>query len=146
MSNNAGTLLWNRKQIINLPPGNTVIDTGLQQQSLALGNSSVNEPPLGIPGAAPVPDGALPASRVQVIPLSPIGAWTGVGVGEPYFDTTSGTVKVPFKNFGANVPLLNVLFWDPHTSVGPGLANIYAAATGTTGATGATGFTGQTIG
>jgi hypothetical protein len=132
-------------EIINLPAGNSIVDTGLQQPGQALGNSSTSEPPLGIPGTSPPLDGTTPASRVMVIPMPPTWPAT-LDIGEPYFDTTSGTVKVPFKNFGAAIPRLNVLFWDPHSLVGPGLASTYAAATGTTGATGATGFTGQTFG
>jgi hypothetical protein len=132
MSNNAGTLLWNRRHITLVQGGGAanLIDTLLVQPQQAFGASSVNEPPLGVSAAAPPPDGTTPASRVQVIPLSPLSAWSSITHGEPYFDTTSGTVKVQFHNNGETVIAINVLFWDPHTVAGPGQAQTYNSGQG----------------
>jgi hypothetical protein len=127
MSNKAGQLLWNRARI-TLTDAVTVIDTELQQQNKAFNNSSANEPPLGIEIAPPGPaDGATPASRVQVIPLAPTPDWDDVTHGEPFVDPATNTVKVSFNNLTSPlVPVtINVLFWDPHTIVGPGLADTY---------------------
>ena len=126
MSTKAGTLLWNRKRI-TLAPGDTTIDTGLTQLSKIFTSMSPGEPPLGVTTSPPgPPDGALPASRVQVIPQAPLAAWNGVTHGEPFVDPATGTVKVLFTNGGATAAI-NVLFWDPHTIVGPGQADTYNA-------------------
>lgn len=112
---------------ITLDPGDTTVDTLITQPSRAFDNSSSGEPPLGIAGTMPPADGATPASRVMVIPEPPTAGWTGVTHGEPYFDTASGTVKVQLRNAGGSIASLNVLFWDPHTSIGPGQADTYQA-------------------
>lgn len=126
MSTNAGTLLWRRMRIPTLPPGSTDIDTGLKQVNKSFGSSSVNEPPLGVSGLAAPPDGTPPASRIQVIPLAPTGLWASISHSEPYFNPTTGTVHVTFNNSNEGaIPDLNVLFWDPHTAVGPGQADTY---------------------
>jgi hypothetical protein len=127
MSINQGQLLWNRKHIVLAAGGGAanLIDTLLQEPQQAFQNSSVNEPPLGVMAAAPPADGTPPASRIMVIPLSPLPAWTTVTHGEPYFDTTSNTVKVQFTNSGETGITINVLFWDPSTMIGPGLAQTY---------------------
>lgn len=129
MSTNAGNLLWNRKRIA-LGNGVTSIDTGLRQTNLSFGASSDNEPVLAIAGASAPGAGALPASRVQVIPLAGVAggaSWDGIGVsGEPYLKPATGTVWVDFIGTDLEGTVhLNVLFWDPHTSVGPGQADTY---------------------
>jgi len=128
----AGVLLWNRQRI-TLPNGFTTINTGLTQVSKAFGNMSLNEPPLGVSIAPPgPPDGTLPASRVHVIPEAPLAAWAAITHGEPFVDPATGTVKVTFNNATAGSPPpsveINVLFWDPHSMVGPGEADTYNAA------------------
>ena len=129
MSTNAGTLLWNRRRITLLPgeTGITDVDTGLRQPQLAFGNSSIDEPPLGISGTAPPVPGTTPASRVEVIPQAPLSPWLSITHSEPWFNTVTGTVFVTFK-ITSEIPLeINVLFWDPHTAVGPGQADTYNA-------------------
>jgi hypothetical protein len=124
MSTANGTLLWNR-QHLTLSAGLNDVDTGLIQQSQAFGASSANEPPLGIAGTTAPAPGSLPASRVQVIPLPPTPAWTNVTISEPWVSTVTGTVHVTFTS-SSEVPIeVNVLFWDPHTSIGPGQADPY---------------------
>jgi hypothetical protein len=129
MSKTSGQLLWRRMQI-TLPPFSSEIDTGLCQRNLAFDTSSNNEPTLG---AVPIPPDRADGSRVQVIPLSPISAWTGVRHTEPFLSPTTGTVHVQFVNFtggGGGDPTpqpvtINVLFWDPATAMGPGAATSY---------------------
>lgn len=127
MSNNAGNLLWNR-QSITLATGPALdVDTGLTQVQQDFSQSSVNEPFLGIPGTADPGPGALPASRVQVIPLAPLSGWQFVTHSEPYFNTNTGTVHVAFTFAGEGATTLNALFWDPDTKIGPGQAVPYNA-------------------
>jgi hypothetical protein len=124
MSTKAGALLWNRQRI-TLPAGLTTIDTGLRQVNKAFNNMSLDEPPLGVSVAPPGPaDGTLPASRIMVVPMSPISTWANITHGEPFVDPATGTVKVTFNNSGASTTV-NVLFWDPHSIPGPGQANTY---------------------
>lgn len=128
MSNKAGTLLWNRQRITL--PGNgaaTDVDTGIQQPGLAFGNSSAAEPPMGAISNVSPPDGTLPSSRIQVIPMAPTDNWSAVTHGEPWFDTTTGTIHVRFVNNGETGITINALFWNPHTLVGPGQADTYNA-------------------
>lgn len=116
MSTNAGQLLWNR-MMIALAGGETVdIDTGLKQANRSFRSSSENEPGLG--------DG-FTVSRVQVIPMMPISGWLDISHGEPYLDSTTGTVHVSFTNRGGESVSFNALFWDPHTSIGPGEVDLY---------------------
>jgi hypothetical protein len=134
MSTKAGQLLWNRKRII-LDAPEVIIDTGLTQVNQAFDSSSTGEPNLGIVIAPPGPaDGAGPASRIQVIPLCAIStpssafSWEDVTHGEPFVDPATGTVKVAFQNRSEDsfvIKTLNVLFWDPHTAIGPGQADTY---------------------
>jgi len=121
MSKTSGQLLWNRMQI-TLPVGTTEVDTGLCQLNLAFDNSSNNEPTLG---AAAIPADPADGSRVQVMPLSPIPAWVSVGHTEPFLSPVTKTVHVFFINSGRTSATVNVLFWDPATSVGPGEAASY---------------------
>ena len=115
MSEKAGALLWNRRRVAI--GSSTTVNTGLTQVNKAFGNSSINEPVLG--------DGVVP-SRVQVIPMAPLDAWTGVTHEEPFLDT-DGLVKVVFHVANEGSATINVLFWDPHTSIGPGQADTYEA-------------------
>jgi hypothetical protein len=127
MSTKAGALLWHRRRL-TLSAGLTTVDTGLTQLNKSFANDSIGEPPLGVAIAPPgPPDGTTPASRVHVIPMSPIPAWTSVTHGEPFVDPATGTVKVTFNNTvsPAGPVTINVLFWDPHTIVGPGQADTY---------------------
>lgn len=125
MSTKAGALLWNRKRI-TVQPGPQIIDTGLQQVNRSFGSSSDGEPPLGVVSALPPPAGIEPASRVQVIPLSPISQWQNLSHGEPYVDEATGRVFVEFVSDEDESEIeINVLFWDPHTLVGPGQADTY---------------------
>ena len=118
MSTKAGTLLWNRQRI-NLPVGTTDIDTGLRQVGKAFGNMSLGEPGLGDPAVGD-------ASRIQVVPMSPIPLWTDITHAEPSLDATTQTVHVVFNNASlSTVTGLNVLFWDPHSLIGPGAAETY---------------------
>lgn len=94
----AGQRLWNRQQI-NVPVGSTDVPHGLMQQNLAI-------------------DPALAAS-IMVIPLPPTSNWDNITTGEP---TAS---IVPFSNSGGGNVDLNVLFWLPHTMMGPGDAATY---------------------
>jgi hypothetical protein len=128
MSTKAGNLLWNRRRV-SVGPGATNIDTGLRQANMSFDASSDGEPPLGISGVAPPAGGSLPASRVQVIPLAPIGEWTSAAIShsEPWFNTATGTVFVTFVSGNEGQADINVLFWDPHTLMGPGDADTYNA-------------------
>lgn len=123
MSKIDGQLLFNRKQVTILlgSPDANDIETGLCQSSLAF---APGDPTLG---TDPAPADPAAGSRVQVIPLAPLSAWANVTHTEPRLDPDTGTVKVKF-NLGGNVAsvVLNVLFWDPSTAVGPGLAHTYA--------------------
>jgi hypothetical protein len=93
--------------------GTRDVDTGLTQV-----NQALSDPPLG--------DGIV-ASRVQVIPLAPVDGWLGLTHGQPYLDPITNTVHVVFA-IGGQRPdtTINVLFWDPHTIIGPGEADPYA--------------------
>lgn len=133
MGTKAGTLLWNR-QHITLQPGFTSFDTELTQLNKGFADMSPGEPPLGVEIAPPgPPDGTLPPSRVHVVPMSPISAWLAVTHGEPFVNPATNTVWVTFNNAtlsGGEIPVpvpvtVNVLFWDPHSIVGPGQAETY---------------------
>jgi hypothetical protein len=125
MGTKAGTLLWNRQRL-TLDAGLTSIDTRLQQVNKSFADMSPNEPPLGVTIAPPgPPDGTPPASRIQVIPMSPIPLWTDITHGEPFVNPATGTVWVTFNNGGKTPVEINVLFWDPHSAIGPGQASTY---------------------
>jgi hypothetical protein len=138
MSTKAGQLLWNRRHIhlesIEGAPVELDVDTGLCQVNKAFDESSNGEPSLGVAGiAAPAP-GTLPASRVQVIPMAPTGPWALVTHSEPWYSTVTDTVHVTFFAPAEMAPEeptdieINVLFWDPHTGIGPGQADPYGVA------------------
>ncbi len=125
MGTKAGALLWNRQRLA-LAAGLTSVDTGLSQVDKAFGSMSPNEPPLGVTIAPPgPPDGTAPASRIMVIPQAPTSAWTDITHGEPYLNPATGTIFVTFNNAGKTPATVNVLFWDPHSLVGPGDADTY---------------------
>jgi len=106
----AGTLLWNRRRI-DLPLGTTPVDTSLIQGAQSFAGMSPDEPGL--------------TQRVQVIPMAPTNKWSNVTHGEPYVGA-GGTVWVDFTNNNDGpITNLNVLFWDPHSLVGPGKAATY---------------------
>lgn len=127
MGTKAGALLWNRQRI-TLAAGITSIDTGLSQTDKAFGSMSPNEPPLGIVAAPPgPPDGTGPGSRVMVVPEAPTLAWTDITHGEPFVNPATNTVWVTFNNAGKTPAEINVLFWDPHSLIGPGQADPYHA-------------------
>lgn len=118
MGRKVDTLLWNRRRIF-VNPGvfSTPIDTGLVQPNTGFANYSPNEPALV--SAAKI------GSRVQVIPMAPTSDWFTVLHGEPYIGP-NGNVWVNFFAPDLEGPLpLNVLFWDPHSIVGPGDADDY---------------------
>lgn len=124
MGRKAGELLWNRMRV-EFPPntGSVNVDTGLTQVAMSFAGMSPNEPPLS---------SGLQPSRVQVIPLAPISNWNGVSHSEPVLDPATGTVHVTFSigflpEPPFQLPPLNVLFWDPHSMVGPGEADFYNA-------------------
>lgn len=121
MSTKAGQLLWNRMHVV-LEGGATTVDTGLRQVSLAFENSSINEPPLFGRQPGPGDPNGL-ASRVQVMPMSPLPNWTNIIHAEPHLGS-NGTVEVAFLNGGTTTEI-NVLFWAPHTDIGPGDADTY---------------------
>lgn len=129
MSMNAGNLLWNRKRLAlngsGTNGGVTDVDTGLTQVQQAFGDSSVNEPPLGIIGSGPPPAGTPPASRVMVIPMLPQSQWVGITQSEPWVDSVTGRVMVRFTNPGVSALAPVCLFWIPDTKIGPGQADTY---------------------
>lgn len=118
MSAKEGQLLWNRRRI-TLQAGVTDVATGLKQVSLAFNNSSVNEPSFNF----------VSGSRVQVIPLAPTVHWISgdISHSEPYLNA-DGTIHVIFTNSSSPAAEheINVLFWNPHTLIGPGTADVYS--------------------
>ena len=119
MSTKQGQLLWNRIQF-TVPaatngggPGILDLDTGLTQLNRAWDNSSIAEPGFGAP------------SRIQVMPLAPTVGWATLSHGEPFLDAITGTIHVEFANAGFSPRTVNALFWNPHTAVGPGMADPY---------------------
>ena len=119
MSRKAGTLLWRRKKVEFPPSTGTIdVDTGLTQVDRSFGDMSPGEPGFGAP------------SRVQVVPLAPTANWGSISHGEPFLDPATNTIHVVFSvGFTPEPPFqlqpLNVLFWDPHSIVGPGDAEAY---------------------
>jgi len=115
----AGALLWNRMRV-NIPgaangggPGILDVDTGITQVTKSFADMSKDEPDFGDP------------SRIQVMPMMPISAWDVITHGEPYFDPATGTIHVEFLNASFGTSIINVLFWNPHSLVGPGEADPY---------------------
>jgi hypothetical protein len=120
--NIAGQLLWSRLHLEILgfgqsgPPVVVEIPTGLTQLNRAWNNSSSDEPDFSTP------------SRIQVIPLAPLDPWVAgfITHTEPFLDPTSNTIHVLISNANGFEHAINVLFWDPHTVMGPGVADEYA--------------------
>jgi hypothetical protein len=125
VSTKAGNLLWNRRRISVGAGNTTAFDTGLRQTNMGFEASSSGEPPIAIPGAVPPLPGTTPGSRVQVIPMAPLDAWADITHSEPYLNPATNTVWVDFSSDDEVTVNLNVLFWDPHTGVGPGQADPY---------------------
>jgi len=100
MAEQAGHLLINRQRI-TLAAGDNDIDTGLKQTALNFD-----------------PDPNM-ADRTMVLPMAPLDNWAGVTHENPYYDAGTGTVHVVINNPGGEPVVINVLFWDPHTSIGP---------------------------
>jgi len=132
MGKKAGTLLWNRMRITipgavnGGPPGTFNANTGLIQENKSFDGMSPLEPALDERTivVAMGPDITI-GSRVQVIPMSPLAEWTPITHGEPFLDPVTNTVHVLFSNAGVGARTLNVLFWDPHSMIGPGSADTY---------------------
>jgi len=116
MSTKNGQLLVSRQQI-TLVVGSNIIDTGLRQVNQAFGASSVNEPNL--------------AARTMIIPLvgsnDAAGDWSLVRVAAEPSIGPNGTVLVEltYLRDGGGDGTYNVLFWAPHTSIGPVDADPY---------------------
>lgn len=126
MSTNAGNLLWNRARVPVVDGPATDFDTGIRQVNRNFNANSVGEPTMGETAVPPGPaPGVGTPSRIMVIPLPPLAAWSGVQHGEPYLDPTTGTIHVSFQS--GTTTTLNCLFWDPHTEMGPGDADTYNA-------------------
>lgn len=125
MGRKAGALLWNRQRI-TVNAVNTPINTGLTQDNKAFASMSPNEPPFGVVSAVAPVGGTPPASRVQVIPMSPLSKWGALIHSEPYFNPNTGTVFVDFNTTNeSTITDINVLFLDPHSIMGPGQADTY---------------------
>lgn len=131
MSLKAGSFLWRRMRLTldagtTLGPSTVSVNTGLRQPNLDFPTYSVGEPSLGTGGVAPPADGTPPASRIQVVPLGPtMTGWASVAHSEPYLNTTTNTINVTFTNAAFTEVTINVLFWDPHSIIGPGAADTY---------------------
>lgn len=115
----AGALLWNRQRIELQANSASFHDTGLHQPNKSFADYSPNEPAINQYAAI--------GSRIQVIPMSPLPEWTTISHGEPFLDP-DGKIMVQFFNSDLyNNHTINVLFWDPHSMVGPGDADTYQA-------------------
>lgn len=131
MSKRAGQLLWNRMNLTVDPATPLDVDTSIWQPNRSFAANSVGEPTMPEIGADPL----LNPSRIQVIPQSPVGNWLGVSHGQPFAHLNVGgpndgkiTIHVLFTNSGTDPIDINALFWDPDTKIGPGAADVYAAA------------------
>lgn len=115
MSAKNGQLLVSRQQI-TLVAGSNIIDTGLRQVNQSFGASSESEPGL--------------AERTMIIPLvgsnDAAGNWSLVRVAAEPSIGPNGTVLVELTWLGESGDgTYNVLFWAPHTSIGPVNAEAY---------------------
>lgn len=119
MAVQAGQLLLNRRRL-TLQPGVTTVDTLLQQTNLNF------DPDPELDGADP-PNAV--ASRVMVIPMSPLPEWDTIIHDEPKLGA-GDTVEVRFNNTDEQAHTINVLFWNPHTRVCPVSADPYAGGEG----------------
>jgi hypothetical protein len=136
-------LYWRRISIQRFAPLTTLaIDTGIRQAerecldpiigTIPIPQDLTNIPPFTnqtgiweISVLTPVP-GITPASRVMVVPLSPISSWVQVTQPtEPYWNSKTKTVWITLANGGLTTILLNVLVWNPSYFNGPGEADPY---------------------
>jgi hypothetical protein len=144
MSKKSGQLLWSRQIIVVSPtpeqgpnPISNIVNTHLTQVNRGFNNSSINEPTLGsnaltpsvlatplAPPVPPVPPLDLLPSRIQVIPVAygtGLDDWQFLTHNDAFFDPTTQTCWVEFENSDPeNSHTVTVLFWDPHSIVGPG--------------------------
>jgi hypothetical protein len=121
MSTKQGNLLWRRMRLHITQGGDFTVDTGIRQASQ---NFEAGDPVLN--GTLLIP------SRLMVIPLVPLDLWADIIFDEPAIDPVTHTVHVTFHVNGVvREPFdINVLFWDPHSKVGPGQAQTYNALQG----------------
>lgn len=116
----AGALLWSRKKLTLDPGVNPATDTGLRQVLQNFGDMSIDEPRINqFVGS----DGSTIGSRIQVIPLVPTSNWANVAHSEAFL-AADGSIRVIFTNNGPNPVTINVLFWNPHSLIGPGDADV----------------------
>ncbi|MGH7176890.1 MAG: hypothetical protein ACREJC_05885 [Tepidisphaeraceae bacterium] len=110
MAKQAGQLLW-RRMTLQFDEGETKdVDTGITQVNRSFPDG---EPDL--------------ASRLQIILMPPAIPSNGGNVviqSQPFLDPITDTVHVLLRNAG---PFTHVtlFFFDPHTLIGPGLADPY---------------------
>lgn len=132
---------WNRIRLTIQALATVSIDTGIGGENLVK-----KAPPLGISppetsqqsfpnptGSSstllltPLP-GAVPASRLMVIPLSPINSWSSITMPtEPLWNTTTETAWITLANSNEFLPVeINLLVYDPlrHS---PGRADTYTS-------------------
>jgi hypothetical protein len=132
---------WNRIRLTIQALSTVSIDTGIGGE-----NFVEDEPPLGISppelsqplftnptGASgtsllvPLP-GTVPASRLMVIPLSPINSWSSITMPtEPFWNTATRTAWITLANSNELLSMeINVLVCDPlrHS---PGRADTYTS-------------------
>lgn len=107
--------MLNRRRL-TLPSGDTVVDTGLVQTNRNF------DPDPGMDGGFVGP--FLIASRVMVQPMAPTANWANITHTEPTVNPATDHVEVTFSNGGDEVDI-NVLFWNPHTSICPVSADSY---------------------
>lgn len=125
-----GEQLWTRKRVtlVSGAGAGNLVDTGIWQTNRAFDASSVREPPMVAAGAV--------GSRLQVIPLAygtGTPAWNNVSHADPVATVNLDgrtTLKVQFTNGNEGPVTINVLFWDPHTAIGPGEADLYNPSRG----------------
>lgn len=135
MSRRAGQLLWHRMKILvpafDVTPGTLDVDTGISETLRGENVNGPNQPKFDTVLATPA------VSRLNVIPQSPFDAWFAGAIlhGEPYLDPGTNTLHVIFTNNNVETPAavsIDVLFWDPHSLCGPGLADSYLTHGGST--------------
>lgn len=137
----AAGLGWNRIRLTIQALSTVSIDTAIGGENFVEG-----APPLGIlPSEAsqqsftnptgsgstsllmPLP-GALPASRLMVIPLSPTNNWSSITMPtEPLWNITTRTAWITLANSNELLPVeINLLVYDPLRH-GPGKADTYTS-------------------
>lgn len=119
MGKKAGFLMWNRMRITINANTAVEVDTELAQPTGSFQNMSTDEPRINqFTGSS----GTI-GSRIQVIPLAPLIAWQNIVHSEPFL-SADGKIKVLFTNTGQSNVTINVLFWNPHSLVGPGDSDV----------------------